>query len=85
MPEHVAIPHTKVGIFICRIPWHFIYHGTLQMYHFVMRQGQNVVLTVIVAHGKGHSVMIALTIQRIQLHVFTEIMHPAHIPFKGEA
>lgn len=85
MSEHVGIAHTQIRVFIRSITWHLIYHGTLQMYHFVMRQGQNVVLTVIVAHGKGHSVMIALTIQRIQLHVFTEIMHPAHIPFKGEA
>ena len=85
MPEHVAIPHTKVGIFICRISGHFIHHGALQMYHFIMRQWQNIILTVVIAHGKGHGVMIAFAVQRIQLHILAEIMHPAHIPLEGKS
>ena len=50
-----------------------------------MGQGQNVVLILVVAHGKGHGIVAALPVDGIQLHVLAEIVHPAHIPLKSEA
>ena len=55
------------------------------MHYLVMGQHQNIILAVGIGHGKGHHIMRALPEIRIQLHIFQEIVHPAHIPFEGEA
>ena len=85
MAHHKGIGRLQVRELIIRIPRHLIVHGAFQMHHFVMGKHQNIVFTVSIGHGKGHQVMGSLAEIGVQFHVFQEIIHPPHIPFKGEA
>ena len=85
MTEHIGIAHPQIGIFIHRIAWHLVHHGTFQMHHFIVGQGQDIFLRLIVTHGKGHAIVAALPVDGIQLHIFAEIVHPAHVPLEGES
>ena len=84
MTEHISISGPQVSVFIRPQAGHFIDHRAFQMHHLIMGQRQNIIFSTVVAHGKGHGIMIVFTEIGIQLHVFTEIMHPAHIPLKAE-
>ena len=81
MPHHEGISNHQVAVFINAKSRHFVQHGTFQMNHLIVRKYQNVFLTVVIAHGKCHLVVIIFTEIRIQFHVIQEIMHPSHIPF----
>ena len=85
MAEHIGIAHPQVGVFVLLVARHLVHHGAFQMHHFIVGQGQYVLLIFIVAHGKGHGVVAALAVQGIQLHVLAEIVHPSHVPLEGEA
>ena len=65
MAKHIGIAQTKIRVFIHLISRHLVHHGAFQMYHFVVGKRQDIVLTVIVSHGKGHGIMIILAEQRI--------------------
>ena len=82
--HHECITSFKVSIFIKSQSRHLIKHRTLKMYHFIMRQYQDIILTVCITHGKCHQMMIILTEIWIQLHIFREIVHPSHIPLQAE-
>ena len=83
--EHESIAHTEVGVLIHLVAGHLVDHGALQMYNLVVGQRQNILLSAVVAHREGKSVVVALSHDRIQLHVFAEVVHPAHVPLEGEA
>ena len=85
MPEHKSISGLQVLEFIIQLSWHLLQHRTLQMYYFIMRQNQNIFLTVCISHRKCHLIMIKFTEIWIQLHVFQEVVHPAHIPLQRES
>ena len=55
------------------------------MHYLIMGQHQNIILTVSVAHGESHLVMVIFSEIWIQLHILQEIIHPAHIPLKSKA
>ena len=55
------------------------------MHHFVVGQHQDIVLAGEVGETEGHLVVVVLTEIRIQLHVFQEVVHPSHVPLKGES
>ena len=84
MPKHIRISSAEICVLVHLIPRHFIHHGAFQMHHFIMGQGQNILFMFIIAHGKSQSVMISFAINRVKLHIFTEVVHPAHIPFESE-
>ena len=55
------------------------------MNHLIMGKYQHILLTICVSHGECHFIMVIFTEIRIQLHVFQEIVHPAHVPLQAEA
>ena len=85
MTEHKSIACLQICKFIIQITWHLIQHGAFQMHHLIMGQHQNIILTVSVAHGESHLVMVIFSEIWIQLHILQEIIHPAHIPLKSKA
>ena len=50
-----------------------------------MRQHQDIVFTGKISQAEGHAVVAVFAEIGIQLHVFQEIVHPAHIPLKGKS
>ena len=82
MSEHKCISGPKVSKLICLIARHLLKHRTLKMYYFVMGQRKDIVLSFVIAHSKGHHVMSTLTEIWIKLHIFAEVVHPAHVPLK---
>ncbi len=85
MPEHKGIGHFQIRKLVVVKPRHLINHRTFQMHHLIMGQNQNIVLTVGIGHGKGHEVMGSFAEIRVQLHIFQEIIHPAHIPLERKS
>ena len=61
MPEHKSISGLQVLEFIIQLSWHLLQHRTLQMYYLIMRQNQNIFLTVCISHRKCHLIMIKFT------------------------
>ena len=51
----------------------------------VVREHQNEVFAGAVGDAEGHFVVVKFTEIRVELHVFEEVMHPAHIPFEGKS
>ena len=84
MPHHESISCPKIGEFVHGISGHLAQHGAFKMHHFIMGKYQNIVLCRIVAHGKGHLVMVVLAEIRIQLHIVAEVVHPSHVPLEGK-
>ena len=85
MSEHISVAVPQIRVLIHLIPRHLVQHGALQMYYLIMGERQDITLAAVVGHGKRHAVMVVFPEIRIQFHIFAEIMHPAHIPFKGKA
>ena len=61
MTEHKSISGLQVLEFIIQLSWHLLQHRTLQMYYLIMRQNQNIFLTVCISHRKCHLIMIKFT------------------------
>ena len=57
----------------------------LPMYHLIVGQRQNIILTVCICHGKSHLVVIIFPIDEICAHVVQSIIHPSHVPFEVES
>ena len=55
------------------------------MHHLIVGQDQDIILTGKISKAEGHAVMVVFAEIGVQLHVFQEIMHPSHVPLKGEA
>ena len=83
--HHKCISGFQIRIFIKSKSRHLIQHRTLEMYHLIMRQYQNIILTVCITHGKCHQMMVILSEIWIQFHIFCEVMHPSHIPLQTES
>ena len=54
------------------------------MNHLVVGQHQDIVLAGEIGQAEGHAVVVVLAEIGVQLHVFQEIVHPAHVPLEGE-
>ena len=55
------------------------------VHDFVMRDRQDEIFRKRVDQAKGHLVVMVASVDRIFLHVMQRVVHPAHIPFMGEA
>lgn len=53
--------------------------------HFIMRQRQDEVFSVVVEHPEGQFIVMILTINRVELHVVRGVMHPSRVPLVPEA
>lgn len=53
--------------------------------HFIMRQRQDEVFSVVVENPEGQFIVMILTINRVELHVVRGVMHPAEVPLVPEA
>ena len=82
MSEHEGISGFQVFKLIVIQSRHLVDHRAFQMNYFIMRQHQHIFFTECIGHGESHLVMIVFAVNRIQFHIFQEIMHPSHVPFK---
>ena len=55
------------------------------MNHFIVGKDQHIFLAVRIHHGESHAAVIEFPEERIQLHIFQEVVHPAHVPLKGKS
>src|SRR5580765_4498567 len=55
------------------------------MHHLVMGQRQDEILVMMIQHGEGEIVLMVLAMNRVALEVVQCVVHPAHVPFKGES
>ena len=85
MCEHISISYSQICEFIFIKARHFIEHRAFQVHNLIMGKRQNIIFAFVIAHGKCQFIMIIFSEDRIEAHIRTEIMHPAHIPFEGKA
>ena len=64
---------------------HLIKERLLAVNDLIMRDGQNKFFIEGIEHGECKLVMDVLPEKRIGLYIFQKIVHPSHIPFKGES
>ena len=55
------------------------------MYHFIVRDDEDIVLAVRIGHGERHLVVIVFAEVRVALLIFQKIIHPAHVPLEVKA
>ena len=84
MSHHERIAGFQICIFIKSKSRHLIDHGALQMHNLIMGKYKDIVLAVSVGTCERHHVVGVLSEIWIQFHIFSEIMHPAHIPLQAE-
>ena len=84
MHGHQAVADTQIAELVFHVARHLIEHGFLQMNNFIMRQHENVALALRIGKAERDLILNILSEIRVALHVFEEIMHPAHVPFIGE-
>ena len=85
MCEHISISYSQICEFIFIKARHFIEHRAFQVHNLIMGKRQNIFFAFVIAHGKCQFIMIIFSEDRIEAHIRTEIMHPAHIPFEGKS
>ena len=85
MSEHESVADFQVGKFILVFARHFVDHRAFEVDDLVVREHQNEVFAGAVGDAEGHFVVVKFTEIRVELHVFEEVMHPAHIPFEGKS
>ena len=85
MAQHEGITGFQIGELIVIKSRHLVDHRAFQMHDLIMRKHQDVFFRISISQGEGHQVMVELAEIGIQLHIFKEVMHPAHVPFHGEA
>src|SRR5258708_39616621 len=55
------------------------------MQHFVMREGEDEILVMMIEHGESEIVLMILAMHRVAFEVIQRVMHPAHVPFEGKS
>ena len=78
--HHKTKCRPEIGELILIASGHLLDQRSLLMNHLVMGKHQNEFLTVGINHTECEVVVMILPVQRIQLHVTKEIVHPAHVP-----
>src|SRR5438445_8990936 len=84
MPEHPRVKHPQISEFLPDIPRHFRKQRAFPMNNFVVAQHQDEMLLKSVEERKGNVSLMEPPINRIELHVMEEVVHPTHVPFKDE-
>ena len=84
MSHHKGVACFQILELVAFQPRHLVDHRTFQVNHFIVGKYKDILLVFIVAHRKGHPIVVVLAEIRIQLHVVEEVMHPAHVPLVGE-
>ena len=74
----------QVGELAPPVAGHLAQQRTLAVHHFVVGQGEYVVLGVRVHHRERHLVMVVLPMHRVVGHVAERVVHPAHVPLEAE-
>ena len=80
MPHHEGISGLQIRKLILVLARHLIEHRTFQVHDLIMRQHKYIFFRICIGHGKRHFIVIITAEIRVQLHVFEEIVHPAHVP-----
>src|ERR1700687_1571845 len=84
LPVHPPVKHSEVGELLPFVARHFRNERTFQMNDFIVTQHQNEMLSERVEERKRDVAVMKPSINRIERHVFQEVVHPTHVPFKLE-
>ena len=82
---HPAVVGAQVSEFLPCVARHPVENRFFTVDHFIMRQRQDEVFSVVVEHPEGQFIVMILTINRVELHVVQGVMHPAEVPLVPEA
>src|SRR5271165_7008947 len=85
MGVHIHVESSQVRELLPVVAWHLAEHGAFAMHHFIMREGQNEVLSESIEQRESQVVLVITAVDRVFLHVFEHVMHPPHVPFQIEA
>src|SRR5437660_12269892 len=84
MPKHPGVKHPQIGELLPDVARHFGKQRAFAMDNFVVAQHQDEMLLKSVKERKGNVSLMKAAINRIELHVIEEVMHPTHVPLKAE-
>src|SRR5262245_19302865 len=55
------------------------------MNDFIVRQGQNEILMVMIQHREGEIVLMIFSMNRVVAEIIEGVMHPAHVPLERKS
>src|SRR5438034_5395089 len=84
MPEHPRIKHPHIGELLPDIARHFRKQRAFPIDNFIVTQHQNEMFLKSIEEREGDVSLMEPPVNRIELHVSEEVVHPAHVPFKAE-
>ena len=84
VPPHEAVIGPQVGETLPIRAGHPAQHRALAMDHLVVADRQDEIFGKSVVQPEGHLVVMVPPVDRVLLHVFERVVHPAHVPLVGE-
>src|SRR5471030_3025287 len=85
MSVHPRVKHAEVRELLPFIARHFIKQRVLTVYHFIVAEHENEMLLEGIEQRESNVAVVKAPINRIELHVLQEVVHPTHVPFEAEA
>src|SRR5438093_8442154 len=82
---HPRVKHPQVGKLLPFVARHFRQERALAVHHFIVAQYQNEMFGKRVEQRKCDVAVMKTAINRIERHVFQEVVHPTHVPLKSKS
>src|ERR1700736_1398640 len=84
MAIHPRVKHSKIGKFLPFVARHLRQERALAVHDFIVTEHENEMFLKRVKQRKRDVAVMKTPINRIERHVFQEIVHPAHVPFESK-
>src|SRR5204863_6092915 len=84
MSVHPRQKHTEIGELLPLVPRHLGQQRALAVHHFIVAEHQNEILLKRVEKRERDVAVMITPVNRVDAHVFQEIVHPAHVPFESK-
>jgi len=75
----------QAGELLPHVAGHFMEEGAFAVDDFVVGEGQEEIFREGVEEGEGEFVLVEFAVDGVGGEVFEGVVHPAHVPFEGEA
>ena len=79
---HKSVSRSEVSEFLPCVSGHLSYHGALHMNYLIVGKHKHKVFRIGIGYAEGKVIMMILSVNGVLLHIFKEVIHPAHIPFE---
>ena len=82
MRPHISVQRAQVRELLPFVARHLVQQRALHVHDFIMREGENEVLSPRIEQTKSQRGMIARAKERIGLKILERVVHPAHVPLE---